>query len=66
MLLDRFNMLERKYEHVTFLDFTKDSITLDKTYFYNDFHLNKKGVAIYNAKVVDSIKRLENLKTNRD
>ena len=62
MLLDNFNVLDDTYEHVTFLDFTKDSITLDRQYFYNDFHLNKKGVAVYNAKVVDSIRLFQNLK----
>ena len=56
MALERFRAFEKNNDHVHFLNFTKDSLIYKKDYFYNDFHLNKKGVQIYNRKVIDSIK----------
>lgn len=54
-LVVRFDAFDRKYEHVYFLDFTKDSINHDTKNFYNGFHLNKVGVQIFSNMVVDSI-----------
>jgi len=42
---------------IFFLDFTKDSLCLDKKYFYNSYHLNGKGASIFSSKVADSINK---------
>ncbi len=45
--------LENK--NVLFWDFTKDYITKDKKYFYNSFHMNDVGVAIFCRQFSDSL-----------
>lgn len=62
MLVNRFREFEKRYDHVHFLDFTRDSLTLDTIYFYNENHLNKKGVQIFNEEVIDSIIRIQESK----
>lgn len=43
---------------IPILDYMKDDMTLDKNYFYNDFHLNKKGSIIWSQKLGHDIKQL--------
>ena len=45
--------LENK--NVLFWDFTNDYITKDKKYFYNSFHMNDVGVAIFCRQFSDSL-----------
>jgi hypothetical protein len=56
-LVENFRSLERNNENVYFIDFSLDSLSYNHEYFYNTFHLNKEGVAIYNKKLIDSIQQ---------
>ncbi len=47
----------KKNPKIFFLDFTKDSLCLDKKYFYNSYHLNGTGASIFSSKVADSINK---------
>jgi len=41
--------------NVPLWDFTNDTINLDKKYFYNSFHMNDKGVAVFCRQFSDSL-----------
>lgn len=43
-------------ETIPYLNFSKDSLCLNKNYFYNSMHLNKKGATIFSEKIGDLIK----------
>lgn len=47
----------KKYK-LPFLNYAKDSLQLDKKYFYNAMHLNKKGSLILSQKIANDIKEL--------
>lgn len=43
---------------VYFLDFSEDPINLKKEYFYDTFHLNQKGAALFSTKISIEIDRI--------
>ena len=43
---------------IPILDYTNDSICLDSSNFYNSQHLNAKGVALFNKKFIQDIKKI--------
>lgn len=47
-----------KSHEVAFLDYTKDELCFDKTYFYNSMHMNEKGVELFTVKLLNDIKKL--------
>ncbi len=59
--VDIFKSFAKKY-NLLYLDFAKDSICLDKKYFYNASHLNKTGAELFTSKVADTIQKLKILK----
>jgi lysophospholipase L1-like esterase len=44
-----------KYK-IPFIDFSKDSMSYNKEYFYNATHLNKKGADLFTEKLIKKIK----------
>jgi hypothetical protein len=44
--------------HIPFEDFTQDSLSYSRAYFYNSQHLNKTGAEIFTRKFADSVKTL--------
>lgn len=42
--------------NITFMDFTNDYLNRDTKYFYNSYHMNQKGVAIFCDQFSDSLK----------
>jgi hypothetical protein len=47
-------------EGVHYLDFTKDTICYSKKYFYDSYHLNKKGATVFSEQLADSIPKYFN------
>lgn len=45
-----------KEYNLEFLDYSKSEICLDKTYFYNSMHMNKKGVNKFTVQLINDIK----------
>lgn len=60
-LYSLYKNLAEKY-NFTILDFTNDSISLDKGNFYNATHLNKKGAEKFSVKLAHKLDLLINLK----
>ncbi len=54
-VFEKFNYFSQKY-NIPFYDFSNDSISFDKKYFYNASHLNKNGAELFTKKLVDSLK----------
>jgi len=55
-ILGIFIKFAHKY-NLTFLDYSNDSISFEKKYFYNASHLNRKGSKLFTAKLVSDIKK---------
>ncbi|MEO7079976.1 MAG: hypothetical protein ABIY71_00565, partial [Flavobacteriales bacterium] len=53
-VIDMYRMFARKYD-LLFLDFTKDEICLDKSYFYNASHMNRSGAELFTRKLCSQI-----------
>lgn len=53
----------KKYE-LLFLNYSKDSMQLDKKYFYNSMHLNSTGANILSHKIANDLKKNIYLTTN--
>ena len=51
-----FNMFSKKYS-ILFYDFSNDTISYKKKYFYNVSHLNKTGADLFTNKLIDTLKR---------
>ena len=47
--------IARNKNNMVFWDFTNDYLNTDKKYFYNSYHLNNKGVAIFCDQFSDSL-----------
>ena len=54
-LIETYNNYSSKYS-IRFYDYSKDSICLDRSYFYNSTHLNKKGSEIFSKKLANDLK----------
>lgn len=55
-ILGKFQELADKY-NLQFLDYSADSISFDKKYFYNASHLNKNGAELFTNKLVQDLKK---------
>ena len=51
-----FQQLSKKYK-IPFYDFSNDSISFKKQYFYNALHLNKTGAELFTNKLIDTLKK---------
>jgi len=54
--MDTLTNLLRRY-NVPFLDYSKDSLSYNKKYFYNSMHLNKLGSEIFTRKLANDLKK---------
>ncbi|PHS08992.1 MAG: hypothetical protein COA88_05670 [Kordia sp.] len=52
---NKYSEAADKYKNTYFIDFTKDSLSYHKKYFYNSYHLNGTGAAIFSEKIADTI-----------
>ncbi|GHS97432.1 hypothetical protein FACS189421_04230 [Bacteroidia bacterium] len=62
MVLNRQDVIDfwsnlAKETDVLFLDYTPDSISYDKQYFYNSQHMNKKGAELFSRKLAEDLKK---------
>ena len=55
-VIDVYYKLSKKY-NVPFYDYSSDSLSYDKKYFYNAGHMNKTGSELFTHKLVDVIKK---------
>lgn len=55
-LMDTFKSFAANHQ-LDFLDYSKDKICYDRSYFYNSNHLNKKGANLFTNKLIQDIKR---------
>ena len=56
-ILKVYKSFADKYE-LSFLDYTKNEICYDKSYFYNASHLNKKGANLFTNQLIQDLKNL--------
>ncbi|HLN53761.1 MAG TPA: hypothetical protein VK212_08630 [Lentimicrobium sp.] len=59
-IISMFSVFAAKY-NIPFLDYSNDSISFNKSYFYNASHLNGKGAAIFTSKFIHDMKRRESI-----
>lgn len=55
---DLYKKYSEKYE-LHFIDYSNDSICLNRNYFTNSTHLNQRGAEIFTSKLVQDLKELE-------
>ena len=51
-----------KEHNISFLNYSNDSISFNKNYFYNSMHLNKKGSELFTKMLSIDLRKLEELK----
>jgi hypothetical protein len=59
IVMSQFYKLSKKY-NIPFLDYSDDSISYNKDYFYNVSHLNAEGADLFSKKLASDIKRVIN------
>ncbi len=60
MVHDKLLEYATHHDTVYFLDFSEDTISMNKDYFYDSFHLNKNGAEKFSKKVNTEIKKILN------
>ncbi len=55
---DKLKKLVAENEAISFLDYSKDSISFNKDYFYDSFHLNEKGANLFSNKLAMDLQNL--------
>ena len=53
-----YYQLSKKYD-IPFCDYSNDSLSFHKEYFYNSGHLNKVGAELFTAKLINDLDRLK-------
>lgn len=46
-----------KFHNIKYQNYLNDSLCLDRKYFYNSQHMNKKGVSIFSKKIAEMIRK---------
>ncbi|PWA04016.1 hypothetical protein [Flavobacterium psychrotolerans] len=54
-IISIFTRYSKEY-HIPFYDYSKDSLSFQKKYFYNSNHLNKTGAELFTGKLIDKLK----------
>lgn len=54
-ILNMYKKISEEYK-IRFIDFSKDSISYKKEYFYNSTHMNKVGANMFTNQLIDSLK----------
>jgi hypothetical protein len=57
-IIEKYKFYSKKYD-IPFYDYSNDSISYNKTYFYNASHLNKDGAEFFTNKFIDTLKKSE-------
>jgi hypothetical protein len=55
-IMDMYNKISEKYE-IPFYDYSEDTISYMRQYFYNSGHMNKRGAELFTAKLIDELKQ---------
>ena len=55
-ILAIYTKLSKQY-HIPFYDYSNDTISYHKKYFYNSIHMNKTGAELFTAKLIDTLKQ---------
>lgn len=55
-IFDLYNSFSKKY-NILFYDYSNDSISYQKKYFYNTLHLNKEGATLFTKKLILDLKK---------
>lgn len=55
-IISLYKKLSEKY-NIPFYNYSKDSLSYHKKYFYNASHLNKTGAELFTKKLIDSLKK---------
>lgn len=61
---DIIQLFQEKSEQYQFpfLDYSNDTLSYDKQYFYNAMHLNKTGAELFTDKLIEDIQQLRTLR----
>jgi len=55
-IISLYEKYSKKY-NIPFYNYSNDSLSYDKKYFYNASHLNKTGAELFTKKLIDSLKK---------
>ncbi|UQD56808.1 hypothetical protein [Flavobacterium sp. K5-23] len=54
-IITMYNKFSKEYK-IPFYDYSNDTMSYNKKYFYNSLHLNKKGAELFTHKLINTIK----------
>lgn len=60
-IISMYTKFSKQY-HIPFYDYSNDSISFQKKYFYNSLHLNKRGAELFTKKFIDTLKSTNSIK----
>ena len=63
-IMELYKKFSKQY-HIPFYDFSNDSISYQKKYFYNASHLNKVGSQLFTKKLIDTLRSSDVLSKNQ-
>ena len=63
-IMELYKKFSKQY-HIPFYDFSNDSISYQKKYFYNASHLNKVGSQLFTKKLIDTLRSCDILSKNQ-
>ena len=55
-IISKYTKYSKQY-HIPFYDYSHDTISYQKKYFYNTNHLNKTGAELFTSKLIDTLKQ---------
>jgi hypothetical protein len=55
-IIELYNQISKKYD-IPFYDYSTDTISYRRQYFYNSGHMNKKGAELFTAKLIDELRQ---------
>jgi hypothetical protein len=61
-IISLYRNFSKKYD-IPFYDYSNDSLSFQRKYFYNAEHLNKAGSELFTQKLIDTLKKTEILKS---
>jgi hypothetical protein len=63
-VIAKYQSISKNYE-VPFLDYSNDTMSYVKDYFYNTLHLNKKGANLFTQKLIDDLNEIKIIQPER-
>lgn len=57
-VIELYKKWSKKYK-VPFYDYSQDTMSFNRTYFYNASHLNKRGAELFTSKLISKLKDFE-------